>query len=96
MLASAATNEELTSNSIGSNLSFTTKSSDRVLRYGETVDSLFCLQEKSDFEHRKLCEEICSGEKCDDAATWREAMQMTLGSILDHSLEETEAGKNFR
>jgi len=95
VLASAAANEELTSNSIGSNLSFTTKSSDRVLRYGETVDSLFCLEEKSDYEHRKLCEKICSGEKCDDAATWREAMQMTLGSILDHSLEEKEADKKI-
>lgn len=53
--------------------------SDRVLRYGETVDSLFCLDGSAaiDSKHRQLCQEIC-GEKCHDAESWADVLMGTL------------------
>ena len=62
-------------------LSTTASKPDRILRYGETVDTLFCLDETEDDEasrrHRKLCESLC-GEKCDDAKAWAEALMYTV------------------
>eukprot|EP00804_Cyclotella_cryptica_P018295 CCRYP_017650-RA/>CCRYP_017650-RA protein AED:0.03 eAED:0.03 QI:62/1/1/1/0.66/0.42/7/4108/418 len=81
--AAAAAGEEHTSTSLSTTQSF---KSERVLRYGETVDSLFCLRDGDCDEtarrQRTLCEEICSGEKSGDAAAWREALAYTLGRGL--------------
>jgi len=71
-----------TSTSISSAISYT-KSYERVLRYGETMDSLFCLVENNNGhgdndDHRTLCQEICSGIKSSDANAWREALESSL------------------
>ena len=76
-------NGEHTSNSISSNISYT-KSYERVLRYGETVDSLFCLTISADNNseggdyHKKLCLSICNGDKSYDVNVWREALELSL------------------
>ena len=72
--------DEHTSNSI----STTASKSDRVLRYGETVETLFCLDlwVEGDRGSRqlKLCERIC-GEKCNDAEAWGEVLEGVLRGI---------------
>ena len=59
----------------------------RVLRYGETVDSLFCLSSSDGSttkngvdtsRHRQLCQQVCHGELANDAKAWCEALVMTL------------------
>jgi tRNA A-37 threonylcarbamoyl transferase component Bud32 len=47
-----------------------------VLRYGETVDSLFCLSSESSEQHRKLCNSIIEGTLADKPSTWRRALQI--------------------
>jgi len=54
-----------------------------VLRYGETVDSLFYFGggdggPAADEYHRTLCEEICSGDRSTDADAWREALELSM------------------
>ena len=87
--------DECTFGSINSNMSCTklVKPTERILRYGETVDSLFCLTDASDSRHRKLCTEICSGEKSNDAAAWRKALEFSLSSSAGHSQGPSEIGE---
>ena len=47
----------------------------RVLRYGETVESLFLLTEQTSAEHRRLCQDIVEGPLSDDASSWLRAIQ---------------------
>lgn len=60
--------------------------SDRVLRYGETVDSLFCLDgnesdcNERERQHKLLCRELCT-TKSDDAKSWVEALRYTLLTV---------------
>ena len=77
--------EECTSNSISSILSSQTTKNERVLRYGETMDSLFCLNtamghETNDEEerHKTLCQEICSGTKSNNVVAWKEVLELSL------------------
>ncbi|KAL7552391.1 hypothetical protein ACHAWF_015628, partial [Thalassiosira exigua] len=57
---------------------------ERVLRYGETAESLFCLGEEGGREdggrHRVLCREICSGDRADDPVAWREALELSFAA----------------
>ncbi|KAL7474908.1 hypothetical protein ACHAW6_000851 [Cyclotella cf. meneghiniana] len=82
----AAACEEHTADSLSTIHSF---KSERVLRYGETVESLFFLRDgdcdETSRRHRALCEEICYGEKGGDAAAWREALAFTLERGMDGS-----------
>jgi hypothetical protein len=50
----------------------------RVLRYRETMESLFCLTLKCSSEHWQLCREIVDGSLADDASTWRRVLQLAL------------------
>jgi len=43
----------------------------RILRYGETIDSLFCLAEDCSEEHRNLCNDIVNGIKTEDTEAWK-------------------------
>ena len=73
---------ENSSTSLSSSIPSNTKStSERVLRYGETIDSLFCLlgkKEDGHEYHRDLCQEICLGCRGDDAHAWVEALELSL------------------
>jgi hypothetical protein len=42
----------------------------RVLRYGETIESLFCLTEQTTSDHRQLCRDIVEGPLADDVTSW--------------------------
>ena len=48
----------------------------RVLRYRETLESLFCLTSESSEEHRQLCRSIVDGQSVDDAETWLRVLDM--------------------
>jgi serine/threonine-protein kinase TTK/MPS1 len=48
----------------------------RVLRYGETMESLFCLSENSSPEMQQLCLEICDGTLADDTSAWRCVLEL--------------------
>ena len=71
----------------------------RILRYGETIDSLFCLNisdriDKNDEHscpesHRALCNEIVSGLKMDDAEAWNIALAYASKQFREGD------GKNF-
>ena len=89
--------EECTSNSISSILSSQTTKNERVLRYGETMDSLFCLNtamgdEKNDNNdnndeerHKTLCQEICSGTKSNNVVAWKEVLELSLERNNDNN-----------
>ena len=53
----------------------------RILRYGETVESLFCLDESSSLEHRRLCNNIVDGLVENEACSWRRAIESSTKSI---------------
>jgi serine/threonine-protein kinase TTK/MPS1 len=46
-----------------------------VLRYGETVESLFCLSKTSSEQHRQLCKSIIEGSLADTPSTWRKVLE---------------------
>ena len=75
--ASSRKGEENTSSSVSSAISYT-QTFDRVLRYGETIESLFCLSDDCEAHHRTLCKEICCGDKSSDAGAWREALKLSI------------------
>ena len=89
--------EECTSNSISSILSSQTTKNERVLRYGETMDSLFCLNtamgdetndnnDNNDEErHKTLCQEICSGTKSNNVVAWKEVLELSLERNNDNN-----------
>jgi len=63
----------------------------RVVRYGETIDSLFCLQEDSCEGHNDLCNEIANGNKADDPRSWRKVLEMASRyASLSSSLSKIE------
>lgn len=54
----------------------------RVLRYGETVDSLFCLTSRTTDMHRQMCQDIVHGvgvgAEVDCAKSWRAAVEVAM------------------
>ena len=52
----------------------------RVLRYGETVDSLFCLTSRTTDMHRQMCQDIVHGigAEMDCAKSWRAAVEVAM------------------
>lgn len=48
----------------------------RVLRYRETMESLFCLTSKCTSEHWQLCRDIIDGTLVDDALTWSRVLKL--------------------
>ena len=88
--------EECTSNSISSILSSQTTKNERVLRYGETMDSLFCLNtamgdetndnnNNDEERHKTLCQEICSGTKSNNVVAWKEVLELSLERNNDNN-----------
>ena len=77
--ASSKGDDENTSSSVSSAISYT-QTFDRVLRYGETIESLFCLAEDCEAHHRTLCQEICCGDKSSNVGAWREALTLSIQS----------------
>eukprot|EP00978_Attheya_sp_CCMP212_P022693 scaffold68122_cov49-Attheya_sp.AAC.3 len=53
----------------------------RVIRSGETIDTLFCLGSDCDNEHRQLCEDIVNGDKADDEKLWRKVLEVASASM---------------
>eukprot|EP00986_Skeletonema_menzelii_P000241 scaffold67_cov155-Skeletonema_menzelii.AAC.15 len=99
--------DDNTLNSIGNEtyLSINTASgqpSARVLRYGETVESLFCLVDSDkNYDHgvdtrrqEQLCQQICHGELANNAKAWYEALVMTLQANTTTCNISTTAGTN--
>ena len=74
--------------------------SDRILRYGETINSLFCFldnnNENNNNYHWKLCHDICLGSKGNDACSWVEALELSLNRGVGGDdisiLEEKDVG----
>ena len=54
-----------------------------VLRYGETIDSLFCLSRKSTEQQRQLCKNIIEGSLADSPSTWRRVLEMASEGNAD-------------
>lgn len=53
-----------------------TSTRNRILRYGETVESLFCLFDTyCPEDHRSLCHDIVNGLKMDDVEAWKIALE---------------------
>ena len=55
----------------------------RVLRYGETVDSLFCLTSRTTDMHRRMCQDLVHGTtggpgELDCAKSWRAAVEVAV------------------
>ena len=49
-----------------------------------------------DSRHRRLCHEICSGERANDAGAWREALQCSLtSSSLAAAKEIVDIGEDI-
>ena len=48
----------------------------RVLRYAETIESLFLLNDTTEQSHKDLCHSIVSGTLANDAASWAKALQL--------------------
>ncbi len=103
-------NGENTANSLSSSIVSYTKtlsSSERILRYGETIESLFCLLEKTNdceeeekaYEkhipqsyHWNLCHEICLGSRGNDAFAWVEALELSLNEAVISDVTRDHAG----
>jgi hypothetical protein len=65
----------------------------KVLRYGETLESLFCLANDTPYEHRRLCQDIADGPLADDAASWRRVLKVASNKILSNEKEASERGE---
>jgi len=57
----------------------------RLLRSGETLESLFCLSSDTDQEHRDLCHEIAFGTKAEDGTAWLTALRIACRSALSYN-----------
>ncbi len=53
----------------------------RILRYRETIESLFCLNAQSSEEHKELCRDVVDGPLADDAGTWRRILELSAWGI---------------
>lgn len=67
----------------------------RVLRYGETIESLFCLTEHTTPDHRRLCHDIVEGPLADDAASWLCVLEAASEQVAKNT-ENAEQGKPVR
>lgn len=64
--------------------SSTSSSTSRILRYGETLDSLFCLDiipGSCPVDHRKMCQDIVNGEKADDELSWKIVIEYAIARV---------------
>lgn len=62
----------------------------RVLLFGETIDSLFCLKNigNVDDKHYQLCQAIVDGTCSDDPGAWRRVIEMARNPSIIRSLVE--------
>lgn len=67
----------------------------RVLRYGETVESLFCLAENTALPHRTLCRDIAEGPLSDDPSAWLRAVQAATKEVANKADNNKEQGENI-
>ena len=65
----------------------------RVVRFGESVESLFFLIDESSGEHRKICNDIANGDKADDPPSWRRVLEVASTSALSTSASLISTGK---
>lgn len=65
----------------------------RVLRYGETIESLFVLSQHSSPQHQQLCKDIAEGPLADDASSWLVAVQ-TATEAVAKTTNASEKGEN--
>lgn len=56
-----------------------------VLRYGETVESLFCLSTESGEQHRQLCRGIIEGSLAENPSTWRKVLKLASEQAVNAS-----------
>jgi hypothetical protein len=57
----------------------------RVLRYGETIDSLFCLTENTSSQHQRLCRDIAEGPLADDPSAWVRVVQAATMEVAKNN-----------
>ncbi|CAJ1935003.1 unnamed protein product [Cylindrotheca closterium] len=62
----------------------------RVLRYGESMESVFCLSQGSTERHRSLCEGIADGSLADDPSAWRKVLELAARSASSSSSSESD------
>lgn len=62
----------------------------RVLRYGETMESLFALDEESTDEHWKLARSIADGSAADDAKAWRRILHLVSQKAQEKGARTTK------
>ena len=67
----------------------------RVLRYGETVESLFCLAENSTLQHRTLCRDIAEGPLADDPSAWLRVVQAATKEVAKNADNKEQGEKLF-
>lgn len=67
----------------------------RVLRYGETIDSLFCLTENTNSQLRRLCRDIAEGPSADDSNAWLRVVQAATKEVAK-SADTSEKGEIFK
>jgi len=67
----------------------------RVLKFGETIESLFCLNKVSSTydKHYKLCREIVDGPCTNDPGAWRRVLEMAWNSSDNAAI--TSSSKNY-
>jgi len=53
-----------------------------VLRFGETVESLFGITKQSSLEHKRLAKGIADGSLADDPQAWRQVLQLASQETL--------------
>lgn len=64
----------------------------RVLRYGETIDSLFLLDNETTAEHHQLCRDIADGRSADDASSWLRAVQAASDQVAKEASSNADRG----
>ena len=65
----------------------------RVLRYGETVESLFCLTEHTPSDHRRLCHDIVEGPLADDTASWLRVLEAASEQVAKNTENSEQKGR---
>lgn len=66
----------------------------RVLRYGETVDSLFCLEEgTTSSQHLQFCRDIAEGPLADKPSAWLRVVQAATNQVAKS--DSNEKGKSM-
>jgi serine/threonine-protein kinase RIO1 len=53
----------------------------RVLRYAETLEALFCLNDLTKTDHRQLCQNIANGLLADDPPSWLRALHVATCTV---------------